>query len=172
MKKLIIIFLITINPILGFSQTKSQARILWMDLEKAEKFAEKYNRPMLIYFYRPKCEYCDQMKKETFSDSEITQFINQNFYPVILNGKGKDTIVYNGKTYINQQPKEDVIKKGKKPWRHDLFHELFEENPKNPGYVYPTTFIIDGQHNKIKQITGYQPKLQFLRGLKQSVIKK
>ena len=138
--------------------------ILWMKLAKAEKFSKKYNTPMLIYFWRPNCEYCDRMRTETLSDPEIIKFINQNFYPVLINAKGKDTINYNKRVFFNQQPIKDGYS-----WRHDFFHELFEENPRQKGYIYPTTCIVDGKYNMIKQLYGFQPKMQFERGLKQSL---
>ena len=114
-KRFSVFLAIAILPVLVFSQSKNNSRILWMDLEKAEKFAKKYDRSMFIYFYRPNCEYCEKMKQETLADSEIAQFINQNFYPVMINATGYDTIIYNRKRYFNQQPEEDVTKKGKKP---------------------------------------------------------
>ena len=138
--------------------------ILWMKLDEAERFSKKYETPMLIYFWRPNCEYCDRMRTETLSNPEIIEFINQNFYPVLVNAKGKDTITYNGKKFSNQQPINEGFH-----WRHDFFHELFEENPRQKGYIYPTTCIVDGEYNMIKQLYGFQPKMQFERGLKQSV---
>ena len=82
-------------------------------------------------------------------------------------------VTISGKRYFNQQPEEDVTKKGKKPWRHDLFHKFHELYGNCPGgtYTYPTTFIIDGQYKEVNQLCGYQPKLQYQRGLKKSVLK-
>lgn len=173
MKKSLIILLV-FSSFSTFSQRaeiQKSAQIHWISIEKAQEYASKYDKNILIFFYRQKCDYCEVMKNQTLQDPEVIQFINQNFYPVSLNGRTKDTIVYNGKKYSNQQP----IAHGSS-WRHDLFAELYEEVPNNPGYIFPSTIIIGKNKTgdlqnifvKTNQLTGLQRKIQFLRNLKNS----
>jgi len=103
MKKIIVI-LLTITPLFIFSQNKSKKSIDWMELSKAEEFADKYNKNMLLFFYRPDCEYCEKMKNESLADPSVISLINENFFPVIINGKSKDPIIYNDTTYLNNKP--------------------------------------------------------------------
>jgi len=133
-----------------------------MSLEKAEEYASKYNQDILIFFYKPNCEYCDKMKKETISDPEIITLINTNFLPVKINGYTKDTIVYNNKVYGNQQD----ISSGRHDWRHDFY---FEFGRYKDGIITPTFVVLNSKHEKVRQFTGFQPKIQFLRGIKQII---
>ena len=157
MKKLLLCYFI-IFPFVVFSQGNIQNKINWISLQKAEKFASKYNQDILIFFYKPNCEYCDKMKKETISDPEVIKLINNNFLPVKLNGYTKDTIVFDGKIYGNQQPVKDGYS-----WRHDFY---FEYGRYNDGIINPTFVLFNSKLEKITQLTGYQPKSQFLRGIK------
>ncbi len=158
MKK-ILLFLLIISPFLALSQGGGKAKIDWISLEKAEKFAKKYDKKILILFYRPGCEYCDKMKKITLTDPTVVKEINENYFPVMINGRSKEPIVYNGKTYVNDHPAEEDA-----PWRHNLYAELVA--PVNGNYYWPDVIIINGNHEKIAQFPGFQPKAQLLRGLR------
>ena len=83
--KQIITLLLIINPLLTYSQGATKTEIDWITLEKAEQFAKKYDKNILIFFYKPECEFCEKMKKETLSDPKIINLINTRFYPVKIN---------------------------------------------------------------------------------------
>ena len=159
MKKRLSLFILIIFPFLIHSQGQTKSKIDWISLEKAEKYSKKYKTKILIYFYKPGCEFCDKMRKETLKSPEVIKLINNNFLPVKMNGYTKDTIVFNGKIYGNQQPASS----GRKDWRHDFY---FEYGKHNNSMIPPTIVIIDGSLRKIKQLTGYKPKTQFLREIK------
>ena len=133
-----------------------------MSLEEAEKHSEKYNSKILIYFYKSHCEFCDRMNKETLNKTEVISLINNNFLPVKINGYTKDTIIFNNKVYGNQQPASS----GRNDWRHDFYYELGQYNN---SIITPTIVIMNSNHKKVTQFTGFQPKSQLLRGMKQIV---
>ena len=161
MKKLLLLLFVC-SSLFCFSQGAKKVAIDWITLEKAEKFAKKYNKNIFILFYRPGCDYCEKMKKVTLSDPTVIKLINENFLPVMINGKDKNTITYNGKEYVNEHPfPEDA------PWRHDLYVELVDAVRGN--YYWPDVVIINGKHEKLAQYPGFQPKEQLLRGLKQFI---
>ena len=99
MKKRLSLFILIIFPFLIHSQGQTKSKIDWISLEKAEKYSKKYKTKILIYFYKPGCEFCDKMRKETLKSPEVIKLINNNFLPVKMNGYTKDTIVFNGKIY-------------------------------------------------------------------------
>ena len=148
--------------LLSYSQGTEKKSINWISLNKAENFAKKYNKNILIFFYRPGCEYCDKMKQETLNDTEITKIINENFLPVMINGRGKDTIIFNNKKYGNQQPADHGY-----TWRHDFFAELVK--PVNNSYYWPDIVIINNKYEKLDQFSGFQPRQQLLRNLKKFI---
>lgn len=164
MKKLFLILIFA--PFIVFSQQEDNKVIDWITLENAEKYAAKHNKKILIFFYRSHCEYCEKMQKETLSDKEVINLINKNFLPVMINGYGKDTIIFNNKTYGNQQPASS----GRFDWRHDFFHEM--AGGKNGQYYTPTTVIIGSNLIKIKSLYGYQVTPLFIRNLKKHIDKK
>jgi len=159
MKKLLLLFFVCSSSFFAFSQGAEKAAIDWIPLAKAEKFAEKYDKNLFILFYRPGCEYCEKMKKTTLSDPAVVKLINENFFPVMINGKDKNPIKYNGKEYVNDHPAPEDA-----PWRHNLFVELVD--PVKGNYYWPDVVIINGKHEKLAQFPGFQPKAQLLRNLK------
>ena len=158
MKKFLLISLIIV-PILSFSQgIQNKTEIQWLNLNKSEKLSEKYDSDMLIFFYEIGCPDCKKMKEQTLKDPEIIKLINENFFPIMINGKTKDTIKYNGKKYSNQQP----IKDGS-TFRHDLYHELVIDG--GHAYYYPYIVIIDGDHNIKEYLPGAYPSIRLKRRL-------
>ena len=146
----------------AFSQGETKTAIQWLSIEKAEELAKKYDSDMLVFFFRKGCPECTKMKVETLQNLEIIKLINENFFPVTLNARTKATIIYNGKKYTNQQPKEDG-----ETWRHDLYHELVLGG--GHQYVYPYIVIIDGEHQPIKYLPGFYPAIRLKRDLLQLI---
>lgn len=161
--KRLILFSFILLPFIGVSQSSIKKKgVNWMPLEKAEEYARKYNKDILIFFYKSNCEFCDKMKKNTLNDEEIINTINNNFLPVKLDGYTKDTILFNKKVYGNQQPASS----GRKDWRHDFY---FEVGNYNNSITTPTIVLFDNNCNKITQFTGFQPKIQLIRNLKKII---
>ena len=158
MKKLILILFCL--PMISFGQSLSKdTSIKWLALIEAEKLSAKYNKDILLFFYRENCDFCEKMKSQTFSDSAVIKLINDNFFPVMINGKSKHPIIYNKKKFINDKSNlED------EPYFHNLFKELVEL--KDGNYYWPTIVLINKEHKKIIQGSGFWPKEQTLRNLK------
>ena len=66
MKKIFFLTLLII-PSLIFSQGQKKAAIDWIPLASAEKWSAKYDREVLIFFFRKGCDYCEKMKKEVLN---------------------------------------------------------------------------------------------------------
>ncbi len=158
MKKLF--FVLVFMPLISFSQGMPSNTINWISLSEGEKYSEKYKKNMLIYFYRNNCDYCKRMKDEVLTDPQIVKLINENFFPVKLDGKTKKSIKYNGKNYINDVSIEEDPKSS---WRHNLFFELV--TPTKGNFYWPTIVIIDGEDKKVAQLPGFRSKQQLLRSL-------
>ena len=155
----LVTFLFLLIPAFSFSQGQTKDYIDWLSLEKAQEYSKKYNKNMLIYFYRSNCEFCEKMKLETLNDNNIINLINNNFFPVMLNGRTKDTLVFNDRVFGNQQP----IKHGS-TFRHDLFFDLVKAV--NGQYYWPSTVIISKNYETLMSIPGFQPKRNYTKLLK------
>ena len=160
MRKILILFLLC--PILVFSQGEVKTQIDWIPLEKAKKYSKKYNKNILIFFYKDHCPYCEEMKKKTLNDITVINLINNNFFPVKIDSRTKDTIYYNGIKYSNQQPISDGS-----TWRHDFYAEVATFNRQGEDMVTtPTIALFNNKFEKITIFPGKQPKELLLRNIK------
>ena len=161
MKKILILLLMC--PVLVFSQGEAKTDISWVSLDVAKEYAKKYNKNILIFFYKQNCEYCEKMKQETLSDLEIINLINNNFFPVQIDSRTKDTIYYNNIAYGNQQPESS----GRHDWRHDFYYEVasFTRNEAKQ-LTTPTIVLFNNKFEKLKTLPGQQPKQLLIRNIK------
>ena len=165
--KQIIILLLIINPLLTYSQGATKTEIDWITLEKAKQYAKKYNKEILIFFYKKDCEYCEKMKKEALSDMQVINLINNNFLPVKINSRTKDTIYYKGTKYSNQQPVEHGY-----TFRHDFYAEVSSFTRDNTEQsTTPSIVLFNNKFEKLKNLPGLQSKQLLLRNLKPYVLK-
>lgn len=156
----IVFLLLSLAPYFITAQSIQKKSIDWISISDAERFSEKYNKNMLIFFYRENCDYCIRMKKEVLNDPQIIKLINQNFFPVMINGKGKKPIIYNAKKYINDVSIEEDPNS---TWRHNLAFDLIASS--KGTLTWPSIAIIDGDNKKVGQLTGFSPKLRLIRYL-------
>jgi len=144
MKNIYFLLLFLGSSAVALSQTMvSPSRILWYNLETAEKLAKDNPKPYYIDMYTDWCGWCDHMMKTTFANEYIANYINTNFYPVRFNAEGFDTITWKGTTYYNY-PIE-----GRKS-THELAKLLMDGR-----MSYPTIVYIDNDGNKFP-VPGYQ----------------
>ena len=166
MKRLVVLIL-ALTPIFTFAQGAPKLEIDWIPLEKAKEYSKKYNKKILIFFYKKNCEYCDKMKKEALSDMQVINLINNNFLPVQIDSRTKDTIYYKGEKYSNQQPVEHGY-----TFRHDFYAEVASFTRNNTEQsTTPTIVLFNNKFEKLKNLPGLQPKQLLLRNLKPYVLK-
>jgi len=123
------------NPIVNESPVK------WMSFEEAVQKQKESPKTILIDMYTDWCGWCKKMDAETFSNKDLANYINTNFYPVKFNAERTDTVEYNGKTYVNQNTGNRSS--------HELAQLLL-----NGRMSYPTIVYIDYENN-INPVAGY-----------------
>ena len=74
-------------PLLAEKSTSNQ--INWSTYAEAEA-QNKGDRKYFIYFYTDQCPACVMLKKNTFSNQAVIDYINANYTPIKVNA-GKDT---------------------------------------------------------------------------------
>ena len=57
----------------------------WLKFEDLAKIQKPLKKKILIFFEKPNCPYCQEMKDNTFTIKEIIDVINKNFYAVKFN---------------------------------------------------------------------------------------
>lgn len=69
--------------------------------DEALSNAKEQNKLVIVDVYTDWCGWCKKMDKDTYSNDDIKDLIDDNFIYVKLNAEGSEKQVYNGKTYTS-----------------------------------------------------------------------
>ncbi len=126
--------------------TSFAQQIEWMSMKEALKSQEKEPRKIFMDAYTTWCGPCKMLDKNTFSNADVANFINKNYYPVKFNAEGNDTIVYQQREFKN--PNYDPARRGR-----NSTHE-FTRALKVTGY--PSLVFFNEEGGLIGPIPGYR----------------
>jgi len=144
MKKAFILILFTFFSLALFSQAE---QVKWYTIQEAEKLIEQSPRPIFVDTYTDWCGWCKKMDKDTFTNSVISDILNNKFYPVKFDAEGKESINFLGNTFVND---------GKSGNAHQLAVALL-----GGKMAYPTVVFLTIQDGKpaAAPVAGYkEPK--------------
>lgn len=136
---------------------KEENGVEWLTFEEAIALHEKEPKKLLIDLYTDWCGWCKVMDRETYSQAEIADYINENFYPVKFNAEQPESVEFKGHTF-------KFIPQGRRG-----VHELAAALTRNK-LSYPTTVFMDEELRIIQPIAGYlkpkqmEPILEFIGG--------
>jgi len=120
------------------------AAIKWHTWEEAIKLSESNPKKILIDVYTEWCGWCKRMDKETFTNPEIIEMVNENFYAVKLDAEQKEDILYKDVTFKFNPAN------GRKG-AHELAVSLLEGKMGYPSLVY-----LDEKQSRISISPGYK----------------
>ncbi|MCH7400348.1 thioredoxin family protein [Belliella kenyensis] len=121
----------------------SQEDIKWMTFEEAAKATSSSPKMILVDVYTDWCGWCKKMDKETFTNSEVIAYVNENFYPVKLHAEKTDRkFSFKGKEYTEASMAKTM--------RVTSF----------PNFV-----VMDATMENITQLPGYREPKPFIEGL-------
>ena len=79
-------------------------KVKWYSFEEAAKMNETNPKKVFIDVYTDWCGWCKVLDKNTFSNPVISKILIDNFYAVKLDAERKDTVVFNGHSFVNPNP--------------------------------------------------------------------
>ena len=137
----VIVALVSVN-------ISAQNKVDWLSFEEAIKKNAKEPKPILIDIYTDWCRWCKVMDDTTYKNDVIIKYINNNYYPVKLNGEGRNDIIYDGKTFKYKS-------QGRRGY-HELAAALMKGN-----MSYPSTVFLNKEKQLLQNVSGYQTKEKF-----------
>jgi thioredoxin-related protein len=138
------IFTFLIIAIFG---TASQAQeIEWMTMNEALQAQKENPKSIFMDAYTSWCGPCKMLDKNTFTNKDVVNYVNENFYAVKFNAEGPEEIAYKDKIFKN--PKYDASRKGR-----NSTHE-FASAMRISGY--PTMVFFNEKAEMIAPVVGYR----------------
>jgi thioredoxin-related protein len=131
------------------ASTASSDKIKWLGIEEAAALNKKKPKKFFIDTYTDWCGWCKKMDASTFLNPVIVAYMNQNFYAVKFNAEMKDTVDFNGKTYINSNPTGSRAS-------HQLAQELLSGKMSYPSFVF-----LDENLAKVTIVPGFRKAPEF-----------
>lgn len=71
--------------IISLSFKPVNQELKWLSFDEGYKLSQKTGKVMLVDVYTDWCGWCKRMDKDTYSKSEIIEYINKNYIPVKFN---------------------------------------------------------------------------------------
>jgi len=144
LKSFLIIILFSFFSSTVNSQATNTDAVKWYSMEDALKMQQKEPRKIFVDIYTDWCGWCKKMDASTFTNPVIIKYLNEKYYAVKLNAEQKDPIVFQGKTYVNQNPTANRN-------AHDLAVAILQGK-----MGYPSIAFIDEKSSVITAVSGYQ----------------
>lgn len=138
---IVISFVFLGSPLLG------QEKIKWYTLEEAVALNRYIPKKFMVDVYTDWCGWCKRMDKESFSDSLIAAYVNENFYAVKFDAEMKESLVIGGREY-------KFVDNGRRG-----YHEMAVVLTKGQ-LSYPTIVYLDEKLRHIQVDPGFKNKIQ------------
>lgn len=114
----------------------------WISIEEAEARAAKDGKKILVDVYTDWCGWCKVMDKQTYTDPEVVNLINDHFHAVKLDAEQRENIQVKGYTF-------KFVDQGRRGY-HEFAAALL-----NGQMQYPSTVFLESNLNPLYIVPGY-----------------
>ncbi|WP_394993700.1 thioredoxin family protein [Emticicia sp.] len=129
-----------------YNSTSKKGELEWLTIQEAYIRTQKEPRKTIIDVYTAWCGWCKVMDKQTYTNPEVIDYLNKNFYMVKLDAESKQDIVIGNTKYVFDE------KSGANQAALALLQGKMS---------YPTTVFLDAQYNMIQPLPGYMDAKAF-----------
>jgi thioredoxin-related protein len=133
-------------------------QINWISFEQLEDSMNVKPKKILISFYADWCSYCKKMEKVAYQDPKVISILNKDYYAVKMNAESKDTIVFEGKKFYNEE-----LGKKRNP-THQI--PLILASRKGYPFSLPVTLFLDEKFRVIRREFQYVSAKKMVRVLR------
>ncbi|WP_415189775.1 thioredoxin family protein [Psychroserpens sp.] len=149
MKRILLLFAIAL--MISSAAIAQSQKINWVTFEEALELQKKNPKKIMMDVYTVWCGPCKMLDKNTFSNTDVVEYVNKNFYAVKFNAEGNSVVNYKGAEFKNSGYKEEL--KTRRNSAHELSRHLGVR-------AYPTIVYFDEEANVIQPISGYMKPQQ------------
>ena len=118
----------------------AKAAIQWLSIEEAYELNKKEPRKIFVDVYTDWCGWCKRMDKDTFSNAEVAEYVNKNYYAVKMNAESDRAFKLGQAAMTERQVAQQFGVSG-----------------------YPTVVFIHEDFRTIEPVSGYQQPAQFMK---------
>lgn len=127
--------------------------IQWISWDEAVASNEQKPKMLFIDVYTDWCGWCKVMDRQTFTDPQVIEHINKNYYAVKFNAEKEDPVNFRGQEF-------KVVEGGRRGI-HTLAYALLEGQLSYPSYVY-----LNSDFQRLNVSKGFKPAEPFLAEMK------
>ncbi|MCH9661147.1 MAG: thioredoxin fold domain-containing protein [Bacteroidetes bacterium] len=131
--------------------TLSAQEIQWISMNDALAAQAKNPKKIFVDMYTNWCGPCKMLDRDTFSNKDVINYINKNFYAVKFNAEGAGTVNYMDNTFSN--PKYDPAKARRRNSQHQFARHMGVR-------AYPTVLFLDEDGSLINRVKSYKKPQQ------------
>lgn len=132
----IVMFGLSIAPL----SSVGQATVNWIGFEQLEDSLSHQPKKVFIDFYTDWCVYCRKMDKRVFTDPEVIDALNEEYYSVRMDAETLDTIAFDGQKFVNAQAEN----------RQRGIHQLALILGSREGEFAPPTMVVLDEGFRVK----------------------
>ncbi|PRD51335.1 thioredoxin family protein [Sphingobacterium gobiense] len=148
----IIFFLLNLS---AFAQ--QQNTVNWLSFEQLSDSLATKPKKVLLFFHTDWCAYCRKMQKVIFTDPDVVNELNSNYYAVQFDAETVDTIHFDGQVVVNESSKK----------RTGQYHNMAKLLAARDGKLsFPTTLILASDFNVEQRFFQYVDRKKLMKALK------
>ena len=154
MSRITLILALLFIPFLGTAQKQ---QVNWLTFEQLEDSLAVKPKKVFIDFYADWCAYCKKMDKVAFRDPAVLALLKTDYYAVKMNAESRDTIVFGGESFSNQE-----VGKKRKP-THEI--PLLLASRENYPFSLPAMVILNEEFEITARYFEYMSPEQMVEAL-------